>query len=360
MQDFPQSGIDPMQHLQPPAPMLRPDESRYRAALRRQDTLTKPPGSLGRLEALAARLAAQQHRDHPAVDRVRITVFAADHGVCEERVSAFPQAVTAQMLANFAAGGAAINVLAHALAAELEVVNVGTVEALPPMDGVLDQRIASGSANIARVPAMSAEQLGLALACGDRAAARAAEAGAELFIGGEMGIGNTTAASALACALLDCDAAAMVGRGTGVDDEGLARKRAAVTRALARHGGDRDPCRALASLGGLEIAALAGAMLGCGARGIPVLVDGFITGVAALAAVRVAPELRDWLHFAHRSAEPGHERILAGLDAEPLLDLGMRLGEGSGAAVVVPLLRHACALHNAMASFADAGVSDGA
>ncbi len=348
-----------MQSTESAPPIALPDDQFRRQALARQDTLTKPPGSLGRLEAIAAELAAQQRRAKPAVDRVHITVFAADHGVCAEGVSAFPQAVTAQMVANFAAGGAAINVLARALGATLDVVNVGTVEPLPAMAGVREQRAGAGTANLCREAAMDTAQLTLALAAGDQAAARAAADGCELFIGGEMGIGNTTAAAAVACALTGAAAADMVGRGTGVDDAGLERKRQAVQTALHRHGTNTDPMAVLASLGGFEIAALAGALLGCGHRRIPVLVDGFITSVAALAAVRHAPALRSWLHFSHRSAEAGHGAVLKALDAEPLLDIGMRLGEGSGAAVAVPLLRLACELHNGMASFGDAGVSDG-
>ncbi|MCH8506120.1 MAG: nicotinate-nucleotide--dimethylbenzimidazole phosphoribosyltransferase, partial [Ectothiorhodospiraceae bacterium] len=209
-----------------PAPAIAaPDDHFRQQALARQNTLPKPPGSLGRLERLAADIAAQQGRAEPSVGRVHITVFAGDHGVCAEGVSAFPQAVTAQMVANFAAGGAAINVLARALGATLDVVNVGTVEPLPAMDGVREQRAGDGTANICREPAMDGPQLTLALAAGDQAAARAAAAACELFIGGEMGIGNTTAAAAVACALTGAAPADMVGRGTGVDDAGLARKR---------------------------------------------------------------------------------------------------------------------------------------
>lgn len=327
--------------------------------MRRQAVLTKPPGSLGRLEALAVTLAGQQGRDRPALDRVRITVFAADHGVCAEGVSAFPQEVTAQMVRNFAAGGAAISVLARIAGATLEVVDVGTVSSPGSLQGVLDARIAPGTGNLAEAPAMTTAQLEQALQIGEHAAARAEAAGAELFIGGDMGIGNTTSAAAVACALLGVSPAALVGRGTGVDDAGLIRKREAVARGLARHGDNREPLAVLSSLGGFEIAALAGAMLGCARRRIPVLVDGFIVSVAALAATRVQPALHHWLHFSHRSEESGHGLVLDALHAQPLLDLGMRLGEGSGAAVALPLLRAACALHGGMASFDEAGVADG-
>lgn len=336
-----------------------PDEGHRARALAHQYRLTKPPGSLGQLEELAITLAAQQGRDHPGAERVRILVFAADHGVCAEGVSAFPQAVTGQMIANFAAGGAAINVLARRLGAELEVIQLGTVEPPPAVDGVVDETIAPGTANLAREPAMSQEQLEAALAAGERAVERAVKSRTELLIGGEMGIGNTTSAAALACALLGEAPESLVGPGTGLDDQGVAHKIDVVCTALRRQGSGGDPLTLLAELGGFEIAALAGAFLAAGQRRIPVLVDGFIVTAAALAAVRLQPGLRAWLHFAHGSAEPGHRRLLTALEAEPLLDLGMRLGEGSGAATAVPLLRAACDLHNRMARFDEAGVSDG-
>ena len=329
-------------------------------AFDRQATLTKPAGSLGRLEQLAITLAAQQGRDTPAADRVQIALFAGDHGVCEDGISAFPQSVTGQMIANFAAGGAAISVMARQLGATLEVIDTGTMSPLHPK--AINARIAAGTANLARTDAMTASERDQALMAGDAAAERAAAAGAELFIGGEMGIGNTTSASALACALLGAPASLLTGPGTGLDTAGVAHKTHIVEQALQRHAEThgaqaQDPLIIMASLGGFEIVALSGAMLGCAARRIPVLVDGFIVSVAALAAVQCQPALRPWLHFAHRSGEPGHAQVLDALEAEPLLDLGMRLGEGSGAAVAVPLLRAACALHNGMASFADAGVS---
>ncbi|MDF0751672.1 nicotinate-nucleotide--dimethylbenzimidazole phosphoribosyltransferase [Marinobacter sp. 71-i] len=335
-----------------------PDEHSFQRATERQRVLTKPPGSLGQLEQLAIQLAGLYGCEQPTVDPVRITVFAGDHGVCEEGVSAFPQEVTAQMIANFANGGAAISVLAKQLGASLEVVNLGIVGEVPALTGVRDEQIAPGTANLAVTDAMTEAEACSALAIGDAAAERNANNGCRLFIGGDMGIGNTTSAAALACALLNRSPETLVGPGTGLDTAGVSHKSAVVSRALKRHGDNTDPLAMLASLGGFEIAALAGAILGCAARGIPVLVDGFIVSVAALVAVRQQPELRPWLLFAHRSAEPGHQAVLEALDARPLLDLGMRLGEGSGAAVAVPLLRSACALHNGMASFADAGVTD--
>ncbi len=324
----------------------------------RQGVLTKPPGSLGRLEELAIALSAQLATETPSVDRVHISVFAGDHGVCSEGISAFPQSVTAQMIANFARGGAAISVLAQQLGASLEVVNLGTIGDVPEdLPGVVDERLAPETGNLATEPAMNTDQVTAALNAGDRAAARAAQAGAQLFIGGDMGIGNTTSAAALACALLNRPPEQLVGPGTGLNEQGIRHKAKVITRALARHDDNHTPLAMLASLGGFEIAALTGAFLGAAARGIPVLVDGYIVSVAALIGVLQQPALRQWLHFSHRSAEPGHRLVVDALNAEPLLDLGMRLGEGTGAAVAVPLLRAACALHKQMASFADAGVS---
>jgi len=335
-----------------------PSEHYRQRALERQAVLTKPPGSLGRLEEVAVSLAAQQGTDQPAVDQVHIGVFAGDHGVCAEGISAFPQQVTAQMITNFTHGGAAISVMASHLDATLEVVNLGTVTPVPDLHGVNNLQIAPGTANLAVEPAMTKHQVCEALRAGDNVADQAANAGAQLFIGGDMGIGNTTSAAALACALLAASPAELAGPGTGLDAHGVSHKADVIGRALVRHGDNREPLTVLASLGGLEIAALTGAILGCAARGIPVLVDGFIVSVAALVAVRQQPAVREWLHFSHRSGEPGHRRVLDALEAHPLLDLGMRLGEGSGAAIALPLLRSACALHNGMASFADAGVSN--
>ena len=340
------------------APAAAPNEAAGRAAEHRQVQLTKPPESLGQIERLAIRLAALQGTSEPAVDRVHIAVFAADHGVAAEQVSAFPQSVTIEMVRNFARGGAAINVLARELGATLEVINLGTVNDTGPLAGIIDCRLGPGTANFTRAPAMSPEQCTRALKAGRHAAERARLAGAQLFIGGEMGIGNTTAAAAIACALLDLPSEQLVGPGTGIDAAGMAHKREVTRRALAQHRAHlADPVEVLRRLGGFEIAAVAGSYLACAQRGLPVLVDGFIASVAALVAVRLCQGAGAWFLFAHTSAEPGHRRVLEALKGQPLLDLGMRLGEGSGAAVAVPLLRLACTLHNKMATFTDAGVS---
>ena len=342
-----------------PIAPLHDDAARH--AHERQQQLTKPPGSLGRLETLAEWLAARQDTQRPAADRVAITIFAADHGLASEGTSAFPQAVTGEMVRNFAHGGAAISVLARELSAKLEVVNLGTLNDPGPLPGVIDARLGPGTANALHGPAMTTEQLQAALASGRGAVARAKDKGSQLFIGGDMGIGNTASATACACALLGLPADALTGPDTGLDPAGVARKAALIQRALDTHREALNtPLAILRHLGGFEIAALAGSYITCAQHGLPVLVDGFITSTAALLAVRIQPGTRDWLLCCHRSAEPGHTRILAALDAEPLFDLGLHLGEGSGAASAVPLLRLACALHNGMATFADAGVSAGA
>jgi len=323
----------------------------------RQTVLTKPPGSLGALEALAIRLAALQRSEQPRVDEVWISVFAGDHGVAAEGVSAFPQVVTGEMVRNFATGGAAISVLARELGARLEVVNLGTVNDPGDIPGVRRAIVAASTANFCVEAAMSETQLAQALAAGRASAQAAVSAGTQLFIGGEMGIANTTAATALACALLQRAPATLAGAGTGLDAAGIAHKAAVIERALARHAAPQAPLAQLRCLGGFEIAALAGAYVAAAQAGLPVLVDGFITTAAALVAVRINPGVRDWLLFSHCSHEHGHAGLLQALDAAPLLDIGMRLGEASGAAVCVPLLRMACALHNGMATFAQAGVS---
>ena len=337
----------------------QPDRAMEQAALARQGQLTKPPGALGQLEALAVRLAALQGVERPAVERIAITVFAADHGIAEEKVSAFPQAVTGEMVKNFARGGAAISVLARQLDADLEVVNLGTVNDPGDMPGVVRAVIAPATANFAKEAAMTEAGLAQALQAGRDSVLRAQAAGAQLFIGGEMGIANTSAATALACALLRAEPRSLAGPGTGLDHAGLSHKVRVLERALALHAAHfNEPLECLRRVGGFELAALAGAYLSCAQLGIPVLVDGFIATAAALAAVRIQPRCAEWLLYSHGSAEPGHAHMLVALDAHPLLNLGMRLGEGSGAAVAAALLRTACALHNGMATFAEAAVSE--
>ena len=338
-------------------PCFAIDEESKQRAREHQAQLTKPPGSLGALEALAIRLAGLQHVTLPSAQQVWISVFAGDHGVAVEGVSAFPQVVTGEMVRNFAHGGAAISVLARTLGAMLEVVNLGTVNDPGELPNVRRAIIAPQTRNFCEGAAMSAAQLEQALRAGAQSAAAAHHAGAQLFIGGEMGIANTTAAAALACALLGESPSMLAGAGTGLDAAGIQHKASVIERGLAQYPSDHDTLAWLGRVGGFEIAALSGAYIAAAQRGIPVLIDGFITTAAALAAVRINPSCRDWMFFAHRSRERGHARLLAALDADPLLDLGLRLGEGSGAAAAVPLMRLACELHSRMATFAQAGVS---
>lgn len=339
------------------APCQQPDETSRQAAGLRQQQLTKPPGSLGRLEALAIQLAALQGQTCPQLDRLQISLFAGDHGVVAEGVSPYPQAVTVEMLRNFARGGAALSVLARQLGAPLQLVNLGTVHPVS-LPGLENLQLGPGTANFCQTPAMETIQCLRALQAGYRQAEQARVRGVRLFIGGEMGIGNTTVAAALAAVLLNLPAAVLSGPGTGLDHQGVRHKIQVIERALALHAPHcQTPLESLRRLGGFELAALAGAYLGCAQLGLPVLVDGFICSVAALCAVRLNPGCQPWLIFAHRSAEPGHQRVLQALDAEPLLDLGLRLGEGSGAVLAVPLLQQACALHRDMATFTEAAVS---
>ena len=327
-------------------------------ALVHQGMLTKPPGSLGQLEQIATHLAGLQGVIKPALDNVMIRVFAADHGVVDEGVSAFPQVVTGEMVKNFAAQGAAITVMAESLDANFGVINLGTLNELPELPSVQNDRIAAGTYNFCQQAAMTEAQLSVALSAGQAVAIDAIEHKAQLFIGGEMGIGNTSSATAIACALLNRNALQLTGAGTGLDSQGIDKKAQIIQQALDTHQGQLDsPLRILQFVGGFEIASLTGAYLHCAQVGIPVLIDGFISSVAALVAQRINPDSRSWFLFSHRSAELGHQQILAALEAETILDIGMRLGEASGAAVVLPLIRLSCSLHNNMATFSDAAVS---
>jgi nicotinate-nucleotide--dimethylbenzimidazole phosphoribosyltransferase len=328
------------------------------AAFVRQCELTKPAGALGRLEVLAIELAGLQHTDKPRATRAPIIVFAGDHGIVAQGVSAYPQEVTIAMLANFAAGGAAISVLARELGSSLEVVDAGTL-AEAPMPGIINDKPRRGSRDFSREAALDAADAAFAFDCGRRAVARAAATDPDILILGEMGIGNTTSAAAIAAALLQADPDAMTGSGTGLGAAGRERKARIIAAALARHGlvaSDASPEQVLCAVGGLEIAAICGAIIAAAQQKIPILIDGFIVSVAALAASRINPSCTAYLILSHRSAEQGHRLVLDALEARPLLDLDLRLGEGSGAALALPILRLACALHNGMATFAEAAV----
>lgn len=325
----------------------------------RQLQLTKPPGSLGRLEDIANRLAAIQATLSPSAERARIVLFAADHGVCAEGVSPYPQTVTAQMVANFLRGGAAINTLARVAGVDLVIVDAGVAHDIPETRGLIRRRIAGGTNNFCREPAMTREQAGAALSLGIEMAERATADGYTLLGIGEMGIANTTAASALTAVLTGREPASVIGRGTGADDACMARKRAAVERALSLHLAHiRGPLDLLARLGGFEIGAMCGFCLGAAANRCAVLVDGFIATAAAALAARFSNPVCDYLFTAHRSLEPGHAPLLDLIGHRPLLDLEMRLGEGTGAALAVPVVRAAVAAFTGMATFASAGVSE--
>jgi len=358
------------------------------------DRLTKPRGSLGRLEAIGIQLCGIAGRCPPPLPvPAAVAVFAGDHGVVAEGVTPWPQEVTAQMVANFAAGGAAINVLARQVGATVTVVDVGVASDLPAGAGVVSARVRPGTANIAVEPAMAVDECRAAMATGGQVAGSLVAGGARALVTGEMGIGNTTAAAALIAALTGLPAAAVTGRGTGVDDAGLARKVAVVERSLARHEasgpsgawsaadlpltspfassrrrqlGGRPPeegfpimpLDVLASLGGLEIAALAGFIVAGTESGVPVIVDGVIAGAALLAAERLVPGVAARCLAGHRSTEPGATAVLDVLGMEPVLDLGIRLGEGSGACLALPVVEAAARVLREMATFDSAGVTD--
>ena len=347
------------------AAIVGPDEAVAREVARLLDEKTKPPGSLGRLESLASRLAAIRGEVPDGRPTPAIVVAAGDHGVVAEGVSAYPQAVTAQMLANFANGGAAVSVLARQAGARLIVVDAGVLEP-SSVDGIRSAVVdgVRGTANLAAGPAMSLDVAVGLIERGITLARELAGDGIELIGVGDMGIGNTTAASALCAALLPGDPAAVCGPGTGLDPAGVERKIDVVRRALSANGlgtdgAVRDPIGVLAAVGGLEIAFLVGVMLGAAERRVPIVLDGFITGAAALVASVLEPNATGCMIAATRSPEPGHGLVLDRLGLQPLVDLSLRLGEGSGAALALPLLRSAIAILTEMATFEGAGVSRG-
>jgi nicotinate-nucleotide--dimethylbenzimidazole phosphoribosyltransferase len=335
------------------------DESWLAAARKRQLTLTKPTGSLGRLEELANRLAAIQQTVTPRVARKRIYVVAADHGVTIEGVSAYPRECTAQMVDNFLRGGAAINVLARNGGIEVKIVDAGVDADLSDRDGLIQRKIVRGTANFARGPAMTRVDAEQCVATGIELAREAARDQIALLSIGDMGIGNTTAASAITAALTGRDPESVTGRGTGVDDEGLARKVGTIRHALeVNRPNAADPIDVLAKVGGAEIGVMMGIVLGAAAKRIPVIADGFISTAAAALAVCLCPRVRDYLFAAHCSTEQGHPILIDYIGERPLLDFSMRLGEGTGAALAMHILDAAAKLLSEMATFTEAGVSD--
>jgi nicotinate-nucleotide--dimethylbenzimidazole phosphoribosyltransferase len=337
-----------------------PDDEAAWAADAHLNALTKPPQSLGRLEEIVRRYAAIRRDGDARMGRGALAVFVADHGIAAEGVSAFPQAVTAEMLSNIAGGGAAISVLARRFGYQLRIIDMGVAEdtSAHPFAGVTYRRIAAGTRNFLNGPAMSREQAVRALEVGIETARELSAAGVTLAGIGEMGIANSTPAAALLAAALEIAPADLVGRGTGLDDDGLRRKVGVVERALELHRDAlRDPIAMLAALGGFEIAAMAGVCLGGAALDVPVVVDGFIATAAAAVAEKIHPHLVEHLFFSHRSAEGGHALALARLGARPILDLDMRLGEGTGAALAMSVIEAALELFHHMATFVGAGVS---
>ncbi|HEY7270143.1 MAG TPA: nicotinate-nucleotide--dimethylbenzimidazole phosphoribosyltransferase [Dehalococcoidia bacterium] len=331
------------------------DSAATDAAAARLDQLTKPQGSLGLLEALAVRLAGIQRRALPSLERKLVVVAAADHGITAQGVSAYPSEVTGQMVRNFLAGGAAINVLARAAGADILVVDAGIKQPIADVR-IVDMRMGAGTADFSREPAMSRVTAEEALARGIDFGRRSEGYG--VIACGEMGIGNTTAASAVAAALLGLRAADVTGPGTGVSIDAVAAKRAVIDAALALHRPDpSDAVDVLSKVGGFEIAVLAGIMIGAASMRRVVVVDGVISGAAALAAARLVPECVDYMVAAHLSTEPGHAFILSDLGLSPLLDLNLRLGEGTGAALALPILDAACRILSEMATFEEAAVS---
>lgn len=340
-------------------PIAPPDADAAAAARARQDTLTKPTGALGRLEDLSVWLASCQGACPPRqFERVRVVVFAGDHGVAQSGVSAYPSEVTAQMVANIEAGGAAINTLADIAGATVRVADVA-VDADPWSEQVGLYKVRRGSGNIAVEDAMSAEETAAAIDAGRRIADEEVDAGADLLIAGDMGIGNTTAAAALVAALTETEPVVIVGYGTGIDDAGWMRKTAAIRDALYRaRAVTSDPVGLLRCCGGADLAAMAGFCAQAAVRRTPLVLDGIAVTAAALVAERLAPGARRWWQAGHRSPEPAHGLALSALELDPILDLRMRLGEGTGAALAVPVLRAAVAALSSMATFSAAGVSN--
>lgn len=350
----PESIVSPVWYNTPIAP---PSTSHSEAAEARQAQLTKPAGSLGLLESLAITLAGHQHSEQPQLSRCHITLFAADHGIAQHPVSAFPQAVTQEMIRNFASGGAAISVLARDNQTSLNIINLGTVSPMEALPGVLQLQLAAGSQDLSQQAAMSDSLCQQALLAGAKSVHDIAPG--EVFVAGEMGIGNTSSAAALTSALLNVELSQTVGTGTGIDPQHRQLKQSLIQAGLDRCAtlAPLSPLQYLQQLGGLEIAAMCGSFIAAAQHGVSILLDGYICSAAALVACQINPGVRPWLIAGHRSQEPGHIKILNHLGLQPLLDLHLRLGEGSGAALCIPLLRQACSLHNNMATFAQASVS---
>jgi nicotinate-nucleotide--dimethylbenzimidazole phosphoribosyltransferase len=358
MADRPEETVDPLAEVI--AAITPPDADAMAAAAQRQDRMTKPRGSLGALEDVSIRLAGLAGSCPPPLpEPAGVAVFAADHGVHAQGVTAWPQEVTAQMVANFLAGGAVVNAFAAQAGAEVTVVDVGVAADLEPVPGLLPRKIAPGTADFTTGPAMTRDQAVAAVTAGIEVARDLVAAGNRCLLSGDMGIANTTASAALICAFTGADPAAATGRGTGIDAATYARKIDVICRGLARHQPDpADPVGVIAAFGGFEHGALAGFILGAAALRVPVILDGVIAGAAALAAAALAPDAIAACFAGHRSVEPGHAITLDHLGLSPLVDLGLRLGEGTGALLALPLVQSAARALRDVATFDSAGVTD--
>ena len=330
-------------------------------ARNRLDSLTKPRGSLGRLEEIAARVVAVRQEERPSIEKKEVFVFVGDHGVVSEGTSAYPQEVTGLMVSNFLKGKAGINILGRAAGAGVSVVDIGMKETFPGQDGLIKKNVRQGTGNIATGPAMTWQEAERAIGVGIEMAERAFSDGAFMVATGEMGIGNTTSSSALLSALLPAEVIDVTGLGTGLDREGLQRKVQVIDRALETNRPYMgDPISILAAVGGLEIAGICGLCLGGAARRMIVVVDGFISCAGALVAMRLKPEVKDYLFFSHQSSEKGHCVFFEKEGIWPILDLGLRLGEGTGAALAMQIMEGAVKVYNEMATFEEAGIAPGA
>ncbi|WP_227815631.1 nicotinate-nucleotide--dimethylbenzimidazole phosphoribosyltransferase [Nitrogeniibacter aestuarii] len=339
-------------------PITPLDDTQVASLQHKIDTKTKPLGSLGRIETLAAQLGRIQQTDSPSLSRPHVVVFAGDHGAAKAGISAYPQDVTWQMVENFLAGGAAINVFARQAGVALRVVDAGVAHEFGKREGLINAKIGAGTANYLEAPAMSGADRDKAIAYGRQLAHTLAKAGCNAIGFGEMGIGNTASASLITHCIADIELPLVIGRGTGLDDAALDLKNALLAQAVRRGGRPSNPLDALAEYGGFEIAMMTGAIMGAAEKRMVILIDGFIVTAALLVAHALIPHITDYCVFAHRSGEPGHELQLMHLNAVPLLDLGLRLGEGTGAALAFPLLQAAVGFLVDMASFDSAGVSD--
>ena len=341
---------------------IRPvSEDWLNKAQKRLDSLTKPRGSLGVLEELAARVVAIREQERPSLEKKEVIIFAGDHDVVSEGVSAYPQEVTGLMVRNFLAGGAGINVLARSVGAEVSVIDIGMKEDLADAGGLIKKNVGRGARNIAKGPAMTREEALEAVYVGTEAAEKAYNNGTVMIASGEMGIGNTTPSSALFSVLLPAEVNNMTGRGTGLDDEGLNRKAAIIEQALSVNRFETDdPVSALAAVGGFEIAGICGLCLGGAAHRMVVVVDGFISCAGALVAMRLNPIIRDYLFFSHRSSEKGHQTFFEKEGVRPILDLDLRLGEGTGAVLAIQIIENSIRIYNEMATFDEVGIKPGA